>query len=122
MSDAELEAIETRNQLRTQEPLRTYDRASSSELLAVGPVDGGHGIAAFLRAEDAGHFIHAQDDINTLLIEAGFLRRVLADMADDGKDVSTVMRYRKALERIQDDSGSAEHLAQLARETLQGAP
>jgi len=45
-------------------------------------------------------YLLARQMMPRMVEELRFLRRVLADMADDGKDVLTVCNYRRALEEI----------------------
>ncbi len=121
MTDADLQAIERRHEGRTQGPLRTYDRIPGGGLMAVGPDDGGHGVAAFVRLEDAGHFVFAGADIDALLAEVRFLRRVICDMEDDGKGAAACECYRRALEAIWDGRPVPAAAAEFARAALEAA-
>jgi hypothetical protein len=133
MTDAELQAIEARLKAITPGVWR-FDGSDVVALDGLWPAAVRH--LASLRAgangmNNGAFIVFAPADVAALLAEVRFLRRVLCDMADDGKDVEAVTRYRRALEevaRVGADNGrfcydgAAGVLEDVARAALEGTP
>lgn len=74
-------------------------------------------------------YLLAHQMLPRLAAEVRFMRRNLADMADDGKDVIAVFRYRQALEQIAagqygdgTDYSSIPHAHEIAAAAIRGVP
>jgi hypothetical protein len=112
MTDSDLQAIEARNAARTPGML-VAEKHSEHGWPTVRATHDTHAIATFMRLEDAAHFVFSGADVTALLAEVAFLRRVLCDMADDGKAALAHERCRRALEEIErrvydDENASAD--------------